>query len=128
MAREIWSHHDAAATGFDDRSCRQPLAGGAVISALAVDVRTQVLQKGLWSELFENDNKIHALEAGKQFGTICSRHKRPAGSFESGHTLVIIDSDDKHIAQSLRSLQAANMSDVQHVKATIGRDNAQSLL
>jgi hypothetical protein len=95
-----------------------------VVGSLGVDVGTQFAQERLDIWLVENQDVVHGFKSGDKLGASAFGENGTAGTFQAPLTGIGIDSDDEDIAFAPGSGKVTDVADVEHVKTSIGKDDA----
>lgn len=94
-----------------------------VVGALSVDIRLQFLQDAIHREGIKREDKVHAFQGCQYLCTICLRLQRATLALKSRDTGVAVDSQDQDIAQGFGTLQVSNMTCVNKIETTVGKND-----
>lgn len=95
-----------------------------VVGTFAMNMRPQVAQNRLGGEVIKNHNVVHALDCRHQLRARFGGKQRPAFAFQVSNGPVTVYSHHEHIALLLRSLEIANVPNVEQVKTSVGKNDA----
>jgi hypothetical protein len=93
-----------------------------MISAFGIDVGTDDFDEAIDPSFLKQHDVIHGFEAEKHFGPIFFAVDRPPLSLEFPDGSIAVQADDEGISQRARLPQVADMTCVQDIKATIGKN------
>jgi alpha-beta hydrolase superfamily lysophospholipase len=125
ITRNDGNGDDATARGFHFFAAHDLIA--RPIAALYENVREQSRDDLTRREIIENHHGIHGLQRRKDFRALALCDYRTALTFQLPHTSVTIQADDERVAQLAGKLQAANVTRVQQIEATIRENDAAAV-
>ncbi len=100
--------------------------GDRVIGTFAVDVRFETSKQLVDIRVGENQDIVDRSEGTDDRGSIGSSKNRPVRPLQRADRVIVIDRHDEPIGLCLRTFQIANVTDVQHVEATIGKGDGSA--
>ena len=114
---------DNAATGSFDFFAADNLVAGP-IAAFYENIGQQPRDDLARRQLIENDDGVYGFESGKYFRPLAFGDDRPACAFQLADTGVAVQTDDEHVAELARQLEAPDVTGMEQVKAAVGEDDA----
>src|SRR5579859_802794 len=94
-----------------------------IISALAMYVGAEVLEDARRGRVIENQNVVRGFQRRDELRARLSRKQRPPFTLQLSHRPVAVHSHHQDVALFFRPLKIANVSDVQQIKTTVGKNN-----
>jgi hypothetical protein len=110
---------DAAAVGAHGVAFGHGVGG--VVGPLAVHVGLEQTEQPVDIRIREHDHVVDALDGRHHLGALGRREDRTPGPLEAGNRRVVVDRHDQAIGLGRRSLEVADVPDVEDVEAPVGK-------
>jgi hypothetical protein len=78
----------------------------------------------LWGGLGEDEDGVHAFEAGENFGAFEFRDDGAMGPFKGADAGVTVDADDEDVSESAGGFEAADVAGMKKIEAAVREDNS----
>jgi hypothetical protein len=115
---------DTTAGGFHFLTAHDLIA--RPIATFYEDVGEQARDEFARRQVIENHDSVHTFERSKNFGTLAFGDDGAAHALQLPHTGITVQPDDESVSQFARQLQAADVTGMEQVKATVGENDALS--
>ena len=113
------------ADGFDFRPADDLIT--RPVSAFYQNVRQQLRDDLARGWIVKNNHRINACKSSQDFGALAFRNDRTALPFELANALVAVETQDEHITERTRLLEAADVAGMQKVEAAVCKNDAATI-